>query len=187
MILRYAEVQNKKLIKYPYLFSDLQEDNPNTNYGNNYDVAYWFPMTSIAIENGYTLAPVNELPQPSFNPATQNCTLQTTPVLKNGVWNIDWVVTDKTPEEIAAELDLWRQSTFCTPFQGRMALSNADYLSQVEAIINDPNTPKETKIAWEYAIEWKRMSPMIVNLASTLGMTDEEVDQLFRDAQQITA
>lgn len=101
-----------------------------------------------------------------------------------------WILVEgPIPPDPQPQIDLinFRFSLACSPFQGRMALSNANYLNQVEAIINDPNTPKETKIAWEYAIEWKRMSPMIVNLASTLGMTDEEVDQLFRDAQQITA
>ena len=80
-----------------------------------------------------------------------------------------------------------RAHMLCTPFQGRVALSNAGLLSQVEAAINDPTTNQETKIAWEYAIEWKRMSPMIISLATALSLTDEQVDQLFRDAAQIAA
>jgi hypothetical protein len=185
MVTRYAEVQNATLIKYPYLFSDLQADNPSTNYGDNYDVAYWFPMTETAIENNYTLVLVNELPQPTFNSATQNCALQTTPFLSDGEWVIDWIVTDKTPEEIAAELASWRQSTFCTPFQGRMALAESNLLTQVEAAINSAD--QKTKVAWEYALEWKRTSPMIETLATALGLSEIQVDDLFRTAKQITA
>lgn len=101
-----------------------------------------------------------------------------------------WVLVEgPTPPDPQPEIALmnFRVALKCSPFQGRMALSNAGYLAQVEAIINDVNTPKETKLAWEYAIEWRRLSPMIDTLATNLGLTDEQVDQLFRDAQQITA
>lgn len=104
----------------------------------------------------------------------------------NGGWTL---VEGPIPPDPQAQIDLlnWRNATTCTPFQGRMALLNAGLLTQVETIIADPNTPQETKIAWEYAIDWSRMSPMIINLGSELGLTDTQIDDLFTSAQSISA
>lgn len=101
-----------------------------------------------------------------------------------------WILVEgPVPPDPQPEIDLqnWRNSTACTPFQGRMALFNANLMTQVEAIIADAATPQETKIAWEYAIEWRRMSPMIVTLGATLNLTDSQIDDLFKDAQSIVA
>ena len=99
------------------------------------------------------------------------------------------LVEGPTPPDPQPQIDLmnWRNSAACTPFQGRIALLNADLLTQVEALISDPLTSRDTKIAWEYAVEWRRMSPMILSLSTALGMTDEQVDDLFKQAQQISA
>lgn len=101
-----------------------------------------------------------------------------------------WILVEgPVPPDPQPEIDLnnWRNSTACTPFQGRMALVNAGLMAQVEAIIADAATPQETKIAWEYAIEWRRMSPMIDSLASTIGLTAEQIDDLFQAALVIQA
>lgn len=185
MIIRYAEVKGSQLIKYPYMFSDLQADNPSTNYGGNYDVSYWFPMTETAIQNGYSLSEVKELDQPSFDIATQNCALNNAPSLIDGEWTIGWEVTEKTPEEKQQYIDAWRSQTSCTPFQGRMALSNAGHLAQAQALIDQAD--EKTKVAWEYALVWNRKSSMIESLAGALGLSDIEVDDLFKEAQKITA
>jgi len=95
----YAQVQGTTLILYPYLFSTLQSENPYTNYGNNYDVAYWFPMTQAAIDNDYTLEPVTILPEPAYDPNTKICTQNTTPVLVDGVWTLGWTISTMTPEQ----------------------------------------------------------------------------------------
>jgi hypothetical protein len=102
MVERYAEVQGTTLIKYPYLFSDLQADNPDTNYGDNYDVAYWFPMTTTAIENGYTLELVIDQPAPTYDANTEICTQNAEPTLVEGVWVLGWTVSEMTPEQKAA-------------------------------------------------------------------------------------
>jgi hypothetical protein len=104
-------------------------------------------------------------------------------------WQGWTLVEGPTPPDPQPEIDLqnWRFSTTCTPFQGRMALINANLMAQVEAIIADASTPQETKVAWEYAIEWRRMSPMIDSLAATLGLTAEQIDDLFKDALTIQA
>ena len=105
----------------------------------------------------------------------------------SGQWFTKYVAVDYTPEELAAQLAQWRQSTACTPFQGRQALRGAGIFAQVEAYMALPETSDTAKDLWEYAIEWKRTSPMIVSLATAFNMTDKQVDDLFKAAQQITA
>lgn len=164
MTLRYAEVQDTTLIKYPYLFSDLQADNPDTNYGDNYDVAYWFPGTTTAIENGYTLAPVVDLPAPTYNPNTEICVQNAAPELVEGVWTLGWTVTTMTPEQKAqhdAQVQAQNKATasqlltatdwtaipsVADPAQSNPYLENQSeffaYRSQLRAIaVNPPTTP----------------------------------------------
>lgn len=108
----------------------------------------------------------------------------------HAVMNGGWVLVEgPIPPDPQPEIDLlnWRSSASCTPFQGRMALMNAGLLVQVDAIIADPVTSQETKIAWEYAILWERMSPMIINIGAELGLTETQIDNLFIDAQSISA
>lgn len=109
--------------------------------------------------------------------------------------NVGWILVEgptpiepapwsPSPEQILQEM---RSKMVVSPFQGRMALFNSGLMNQVEAIIANPDTPQETKIAWEYAIEWKRLSPMIEGLGYALGLSSEQIDDLFNEASQITA
>ena len=103
----------------------------------------------------------------------------------DGNWVTVYEARDYTPEQIAERLQQWRQTTSCTPFQGRMALSDAGLLADAQTLVNAGD--EKTKIAWEYALTWERTSPMIETLAAALNLTDTQVDDLFRAAQQITA
>lgn len=96
---QYVEVDGTTPLVYPYTFGSLQAENPYTNYGDNWDFLYWFPMTEAATIKGYKLEPVTVLPQPSYDPYTQNCNPAPLPELIDGVWFDAWVITTKTPEE----------------------------------------------------------------------------------------
>ncbi len=71
------------------------------------------------------------------------------------------------------------------PYQARAALLAADLLDDVEALIADPETDRAIKIAWEYASEFKRESPFIEQMAGALGLTEQQVDELFIAAAQV--
>lgn len=103
----------------------------------------------------------------------------------NGQWFTKYVAVDYTPEELVERLSQWRQYASCTPFQGRMALADAGLLAGVEAAVSAADD--KTKVAWEYALEWKRMSPMIASLSGSLQMTDSQIDDLFKAAAEISA
>ena len=95
----HAKVKNSTLIQYPYGFSELQSENPYTNFGSNTDVAFWYPKTEDAINNGYALAEVIISDVPQINPETQTCSQNTTPTLINNVWTLEWTVSTYTQEQ----------------------------------------------------------------------------------------
>lgn len=84
-------------------------------------------------------------------------------------------------EELAAERSAMRVSRF----QARAALHNVGLLASVEAAVAaaDPFV----QIAWQDASEFRRGSPTIAALAAALGLTDVQLDDLFRAAALIEA
>lgn len=70
-----------------------------------------------------------------------------------------------------------------TPFQAKAALLQAGLLPSVEAAIEaaDP----VVRLAWEYALEFRRTSPAVQGLAQAMGWTEEQLDGLFEMAATI--
>jgi hypothetical protein len=101
-------------------------------------------------------------------------------------WQGWTLVEGETPPDPQPQIDLqnWRNTAACTPFQGRMALSDAGLLTQAQALVDAGD--EKTKTAWEYALEWRRVSPMIAQLGAALNLTDVQIDDLFKEAQSIT-
>ena len=70
-------------------------------------------------------------------------------------------------------------------FQAKAALSAAGLLPAVEAALADADPLAQ--LAWAEAIEFRRQSPTILALATALGLTDAQVDDLFHAAASIEA
>jgi hypothetical protein len=72
-----------------------------------------------------------------------------------------------------------------TARQARLALLGAGVLANVDqALASIPGVEGEAaRIEWEYASEVRRDSPLIAALAPALGLTEEQVDDLFRAAE----
>ncbi|AHB49322.1 hypothetical protein W911_14280 [Hyphomicrobium nitrativorans NL23] len=108
-------------------------------------------------------------------------------------WRVDYADT-ATPEQIAAaeaaisaidaNAPIVPQSV--TPYQARMALHYAGHLPAVEALVSNPETDAAARIAWEYATVFERHSPFIAALAPGLGLTEQQVDDLFIVAGSLT-
>ena len=92
--------------------------------------------------------------------------------------NETWV--HDTAGESAAALTAERAAMKVSRLQARVALLQAGLLPQVEAAVAaaDPII----QMAWAEAIEFRRYSPAILGLASALGLTDTQLDDLFRAA-----
>lgn len=126
---------------------------------------------------------VHEGPQPEI---TENQFVKYDGVVQeNGQWLTKYIAADYSEADIAAYLSDWRKAASCTPFQGRVALSNAGMLAQAQMAVDAAD--EKTKLAWEYATSWDRMSPMILSLSSALGLSETQVDDLFKQAAKITA
>lgn len=71
--------------------------------------------------------------------------------------------------------------------QARLALHAAGILPQVQPAINALPEPDKTvaQIEWEYSSEVFRNREFINMLGSQLGLTDEQIDQLFIQAAQL--
>jgi hypothetical protein len=94
--------------------------------------------------------------------------------------------TDPTPPPDPAEvLDAERAAMVVSRFQAKAALNAAGLLPQVEAAIAQADT--FVQIAWADAVEFRRNSPTIAALKDAVGLTDEQLDDLFRAGAQIEA
>ena len=70
-----------------------------------------------------------------------------------------------------------------TPLQLRMGLLQAGLLDEVEVYI--AAAPREVGIAWEYATAFDRYHPFIAGAAAALGLSQDQVDDMFRQAGSI--
>lgn len=71
-----------------------------------------------------------------------------------------------------------------SPLQARRALRNANLYDAVVDAVANADDPDLTD-AWEYATVWLRSDPHINTLAVALGLTSEQVDDLFRAAASL--
>lgn len=100
--------------------------------------------------------------------------------LMNGVWILN------TERQEAAALES-RMSVVVSRFQARAALHLAGLLLAVELVMTSPDTDMLTKLAWQDAQEFKRSSPTVASIAAALGLTDQQLDDLFATAAGIEA
>lgn len=70
-----------------------------------------------------------------------------------------------------------------TPRQARLALEAAGLTAQVEAAVTAAGS--EARITWDYALEIRRDNLMIASLAEAVGITSEQLDDLFIQAARL--
>lgn len=94
----YALIENNTVSKYPYSFSQLRKDNPNTSYPRN-------PSDEVLQTFGvYKVSPTNK---PVVD-LTKNVT-EEDPVQVNGAWLQSWVISEATQEEIDSRIAALKQ------------------------------------------------------------------------------
>lgn len=71
--------------------------------------------------------------------------------------------------------------------QARLALLNGGILAEVETAIAGMASPQreQAQIEWQYASEVFRDNPLIIGMATQLGMNSDQIDQLFIDASKL--
>jgi hypothetical protein len=80
-----------------------------------------------------------------------------------------------------------RDNMVVTMRQARLALSQAGKLTMVNDAIAVMDEPDKTAVSieWEYGSTVERVSPWIDAMATALGMTGVEMDELFESAQEL--
>lgn len=120
----------------------------------------------------------------------------TIPDGKDARWDGGWVFEVKAiPDNRPAEANLtteealerWREDATVSRFQARASLYQANLLDDVESYMAMDSTDFFSKLAWNEAAEFKRTSPLAVSIGLLLGLTPEQLDDLFRFASTISA
>jgi hypothetical protein len=68
-----------------------------------------------------------------------------------------------------------------TPRQARLALEQEDLLDVVEGAVDAAD--KATQITWRFAAEVRRDDALLAEVAGGLGLTSDDIDDLFRLAE----
>lgn len=73
-----------------------------------------------------------------------------------------------------------------TNYQARAALISAGLFNAVDDAVKAQGSASQAYQAWEYANVYLRTSPFIVEMGAALGLTAEQIDELFISASQIS-
>lgn len=123
------------------------------------------PATGELIQTDVIAAWMNvtkEAP-PEFDAATSGC-----------FWRGDqWEIVPATPAIAPAPHSI-------TMRQARLVLLEAGLYDAVNQAVSGGQMGQAAQIEWEYAATVERDNPLFSHLAGALGLTDDQVDDLFR-------
>jgi hypothetical protein len=130
--MKYAKIKDGKLVQYPYDMDSLRADNPHTIYHSS-DVFAIYPTTIDALENGFSLVPVNPVDPPfvrNFEIANEEAPYCDS----NGNWNQFWSVIIMPEEEIAKVTEEeWAR----VRQERNRLLSKSDWTQMPDSPVND--------------------------------------------------
>lgn len=95
-----------------------------------------------------------------------------------GLENDAWVIQTIDPAGLPPPVP-----KIVTPRQVRLLLLSQGLLEQVEQMIAAQD--ESIRITWEYAIEFSRDDPLLNNLAASLGLSEDQIDQFFIAAAKL--
>ncbi len=127
-------------------------------------------------------------PAPAYNPDTHRVEPSNTVTQRaDQPWLRGWDVIALTPEEIEAAQKA-RVPRSVTRRQARQALLLAGLLDNVQPAINaipDPVQRGMAQIEWDDSQQFERERPLLITLATALGLGAEALDNLFIQAAQL--
>ena len=100
-------------------------------------------------------------------------------VLVQAIDNGVELTKDNVPFDIAEKL--FNVDTL-SPRQARLILLQYGLLDEVEALLA---TDKAMQIWWEYSLDYKRDNPILIGMATQLGLTEEQLDNMFIEASKL--
>ena len=154
----YVKVTDGIGVKYS--LGQLKAENPNVSFPAN-------PSDELLAD--FDVFPLVNGPRPDLDIVTAG------PIeLIDGVWTQTYIGRNLTPEEK-------RENMKVSPRQARLALNAAGLLADVDAAIAAMDEPEKTivNLEWEYATEIDRLSSWVISMGVALGLTEQELDNLF--------
>jgi hypothetical protein len=172
---------NTATLQYPVSERDIRNLNPNTSY-----------PASFPTPEGYAV--VFPAPTPTCDPITE-IAREIQPVLTSkGTYEQAYEIVPRFQEYADAEgvvhtvqeqedaaRDAAYQATIpkvVTIRQAKLALLQSNLLDDVEAAMTQAG--RATQIEWEYATEFERDWPALTAMQPLLGLTDTQIDDLFK-------
>lgn len=142
----------------------IRNDNPNSSLPH-------FMSDEVIAELGYVKV-VDVVP--TYNADTQYVVAGEV-IEVNGIPTKQYTVVDYTAEELQAMAKA-KVPQVVTPRQARLALLQVGLLDEVDLATK---ANKAHEVYWEYSLEVKRDDALLIELATVLGMTDAQLDDLF--------
>lgn len=132
---------------------------------------------------GYSTGAVMEIEE--YEAAPRGWTRSEPPTVEAGQWLVFdglWRITTQAPHPVKEPVP-----TSITMRQARLQLHAIGKLAAVQEAINQlPEPPKTSaQIEWDYAAVVERASPFVALLTPAIGLTDEQMDDLFREAEKL--
>ena len=153
-------------VAVPYTTGQLAEDNPKVSFPRS------FPDEVLARYDVYPLTVTDGADKVADGYEEVS-----------GQWQTRW--RDKTQQELDDELASWRATARVPALAARLTLIGAGHWDNLQALVDaiPDATERATTQAWlAQATHWKRSSPRVASLAGGLGLSDTDIDALFRTA-----
>ena len=126
---------------------------------------------------------------PYYNSSTQTLEYRSFADLNSLKWVEESYIRDLNQNEIDQRVPVSNSVDVCTPRQIRIALIQSGLsLSSIDDYINNiqDNTQREiARSEWEYALEIKKDHPLVALIASTLNLTQQQIDDVFNLASTL--
>ena len=87
-------------------------------------------------------------------------------------------------EQVMAKVAKAAVPTKITPVQARLMMNHQGLREQVETLINQADN-QDIKDYWEYSLAIERNHPILNDMATQLGLTDEQLDNLFIEGAKL--
>jgi hypothetical protein len=172
--------RNRETGQYPLSRAELLAAHRNTSFPAAWDAGV---LDFLGADE------VSPTPQPAAEPGF--AFIEGAPELtEKGTWQQTWdLVEVEMPEPVPEPVP-----QIVSRFQARAAMlsspaTSADFpnlLAQIDAAVAASDNAF-VQLAWAEAVEWNRASPTVNALAGAVGVTGEQLDDLFRAAAGIVA
>ena len=89
-------------------------------------------------------------------------------------------VIPSLPADYESALSQWRATAHVERLQARLALIQNNFWESVVVYFSDPSRTTVERAFWEDARTWRRDDPTVMAAGAALGLTEAQVDDLFK-------